>query len=155
MLGIASYFDVKTRMVPDVIWLVFGGLGAILYVFDYESVTSYHFLAMIMGGFAAFMIWRWRLAGTADVFAVLAMTVILPVHYEFVMMTIATLAGSFIIVGLVAIIHYVVFKLLRHHTSLSQNQIKSQPFVVYLLGLTFFSLLPEILGMFASQIVPF
>ncbi len=60
MLGITSYFDVKTRMVPDVIWLIFGGIGTILYVFDYQNMTSYHVIALIMGGFVSFMIWRWR-----------------------------------------------------------------------------------------------
>ncbi|MGI9565954.1 MAG: prepilin peptidase [Nitrosopumilus sp.] len=60
MLGITSYFDVKTRMVPDVIWLIFGGIGTILYVFDYQNMTSYHVIALIMGGFVSFMIWRWN-----------------------------------------------------------------------------------------------
>ena len=104
MLGIASYFDIKTRMVPDVIWLVFGGMGVILYVFDYQSVTSYYFLAMIMSGFVAFMIWRWRLAGTADIFAVLAITVILPVYYEFVMIPIVILVTVFLLVVVVIIL---------------------------------------------------
>lgn len=117
MLGIASFFDIKTRRVPDVIWLVFGGLGTILYVFDYDDVTSYHFLVMVMGGFASFMIYRWRLAGTADVFAVLAMTVILPVHYEFVMIPIVVLVGSFVIVGFVTLIHYITLRL-KHQTLL-------------------------------------
>ena len=131
MLGIASYFDIKTRMVPDVIWLIFGGIGVILYVFDYESVTSYDFLAMIMGGFAAFMVWRWRLAGTADVFAILAITVILPVHYEFVMIPIVVLVGSFVIVGFVTLIRYIALRLKRQKLL---QQIKPQPFVAYLFG---------------------
>ena len=141
MLGIASYFDIRTRMVPDVIWLVFGGIGAILYIFDYQTMTSYHIIAMITSGFVAFMIWRWRLAGTADVFAVLAITVILPVHYEFVMMPIVVIVGSFVIVGFVAIIHYVISKL-RNKTFL--KQVKSQPFVAYVFGFMMLLLLPDI-----------
>ena len=141
MLGIATYFDIKTRMVPDMIWLVFGGMGAILYGFDYDSVTSYHFLAMIMGGFVSFMIWRWRLVGTADVFAVLAMTVILPIHYEFVMVPILVVVGGFVIVGFVTVIQYAISKF-RYNTSL--KQIKPQPFVAYMFGVTVFLLLPEV-----------
>ena len=141
MLGIASYFDIKTRMVPDVIWLIFGGLGTILYVFDYESVTSYHLLAVIMGGFASFMIWRWRLVGIADVFAVLVITVILPVHYEFVMVPIAVLIGSFVIVGFVTLVHYIILKI-RYRIPL--NQIKLQPLIPYVFGFAVFLLLPDV-----------
>ncbi len=94
------------------------------------------------------MMWRWRLAGIADILAILAMTVILPVHYEFVMMPIAVLIGSFIIAGLVTVIHYALFRL-WHRTPLSQNQPKPQPFVVYLFGFTIFLLFPEVPVMFA------
>ena len=145
MLGIASYFDIKTRMVPDMIWLVFCGLGTILYVFDYSTITSYHVIAMIMGGFTSFMIWRWRMTGTADVFAVLAMTVILPVHYGFVMVPIAVLVGGFTIVGFVTLIRYTILKL---KYKISLKQIKPQPFVAYLFGVSVFLLFPEILNMF-------
>ncbi|MGI9567736.1 MAG: prepilin peptidase [Nitrosopumilus sp.] len=149
MLGIASYFDIKTRMVPDVIWLVFGGIGAVLYFFDYQTVTGYHIIAMIMGGFASFMIWRWKLVGSADVFAVLTMTVILPVHYEFVMIPIAILIGSFVIMEFVTMIHCVMSKI-RYKTSL--NQVKSQPFVAYLFGVSVFLLLSEILSWYFESV---
>ena len=96
MLGIAATFDVKSRKIPDVTWLVFGGIGAVLYIWDYDDgMTSYHVITIFTSVFAGMMLWKWKIAGLADAFAVLAMAVILPVHYEFVMMPIMILAMSF------------------------------------------------------------
>ncbi|WP_316506121.1 hypothetical protein [Nitrosopumilus sp.] len=98
MLGIGGVCDFKTRKIPDILWLVFGGIGAILHIWDYHTITSYHILAIITSSFVGVAIWRWRIAGLADCFAIIAMTVILPVHYEFVMMPIMILAMVFFIV---------------------------------------------------------
>ena len=98
MLGIAAVFDVKSRKIPDVIWLVFGGIGAVLYAWDYDGMTQYHVIAIFTSIFAGMMLWRWKIAGLADTFVILAMTVILPVHYEFVMMPIMILVTAFLLV---------------------------------------------------------
>jgi len=98
MLGIAGIFDVKSRKIPDMIWLVFGGLGSILYIFDYSTVTSYHVITIFTSVFTGIAIWRWKIAGLADAFAFIAMAVILPVHYEFVMMPIIILVTVFFLV---------------------------------------------------------
>ena len=98
MLGIAAVFDFKTRKIPDVIWLVFGGIGALLYAWDYDKMTFYHVISIITSGFVGIAVWRWKIAGLADTFAVFAMTVILPVHYEFVMMPIVILVVAFFLV---------------------------------------------------------
>jgi len=98
MLGIAGFFDVRSRKIPDVIWLIFGGIGAILYAWDHHNVTSYHVITIFTSVLVAIMMWRWKIAGLADSFAILAMTVILPVHYEFVMMPIVILVLSFFLV---------------------------------------------------------
>ena len=95
MLGIAGFFDISSRKIPDVIWLIFGGIGAILYAWDHHNMTSYHVITIFTSVLVAMMLWRWRIAGLADSFAILAMAVILPVHYEFVMMPIMILVSSF------------------------------------------------------------
>ena len=107
MLGITGIFDVKSRRIPDVLWLIFGGIGAMLYVLDYDGVTQYHVITIFTSVFAGMMLWRWRIAGLADTFAVLAMTVILPVHYEFVMMPIMILVISFFLVVIFVMIYNV------------------------------------------------
>lgn len=107
MLGITGIFDAKTRKIPDVLWLVFGGIGAILYLWDYDEMTPYHHITMILGGSIAMMMWRWKITGLADSFAVIAMTVILPVHYEFVMMPILVLVMTFFTVVFCMIIYNV------------------------------------------------
>ena len=98
MLGIAGIFDVKSRRIPDILWLIFGGIGTVLYTWDYNEITSYHVIAIFTSIFVGMMLWRWRIAGLADSFAIFAMTVILPVHYEFVMMPILILVMSFFLV---------------------------------------------------------
>lgn len=97
MLGIAGVLDFKTRKIPDVLWLVFGGIGAILYIWDHSSVTPYHVIAILTSAFVGIAIWRCRIAGLADAFAIIVMAVILSVHYEFVMMPIMTLVIAFFI----------------------------------------------------------
>jgi hypothetical protein len=135
MLGIASYFDIKTRMVPDVIWLIFGGLGAILYFFDWPSMTSYHILSMIVAGSIALLFYVYKITGTADIFAILSMTVILSVYHEFVMVPVIVLIGGFIIIGLVTSIHYIIQRPNR-----SILQVKPQPFIAYMFGFAIFLL---------------
>jgi len=99
MLGVAAAFDVKSRKIPDVIWLIFGGIGVILYAWDYDDgMTPYHVITIFTSVFVGMMLWRWKIAGSADAFAILAMAVILPVHYEFVMMPIMILSISFFLV---------------------------------------------------------
>jgi len=97
MLGIAAAFDVRSRKIPDGIWLVFGGIGAVLYAWDYDDggITPYHVITVLTSIFAGIILWRWKIAGLADTFAILTMAVILPVHYEFVMMPIMILVSAF------------------------------------------------------------
>jgi hypothetical protein len=107
MLGIAGIFDLTSRKIPDVIWLIFGGIGTVLYAWDHDKMTSYHVITIFTSVFAGMILWRWRITGSADVFAILAMTVILPVHYEFVMMPIMILATSFLVVVIFVTIYNV------------------------------------------------
>ena len=116
MLGIATVFDVKSRKIPDVIWLIFGGIGAVLYAWDYDGVTPYHVITIFTSIFAGMMLWRWKIAGSADAFAILAMAVILPVHYEFVMMPIMVLVTAFFLVVIFVTLYNVslnVFDIIR------------------------------------------
>lgn len=98
MLCITGILDFKTRKIPDMLWLIFGGAGAVLYIWDYHTITPYHIIAILTSSFVGVAIWKWRIAGLADCFAMIAMAVILPVHYEFVMMPIMTLIMAFFIV---------------------------------------------------------
>ena len=113
MLGIAAAFDVRSRRIPDGIWLVFGGIGAVLYAWDYDDggITPYHVITVLTSIFAGIILWRWKIAGLADTFAIFAMAVILPVHYEFVMMPIMILAAAFFLVVIFVTLHNVFLNL--------------------------------------------
>jgi len=112
MLGIAGIFDVKSRKIPDVLWLIFGGIGIVLYIWDYNEMTPYHVITIFTSVFAGIILWRWKIAGVADSFAILAMAVILPVHYGFVMIPIMILVISFFLVVIFVIMYNVSLNLL-------------------------------------------
>ena len=106
MLAIAAIFDIKTRKVPDHIWIISGGLGVFLYLFDWQDTTSYDILAMITTGAIAILLWAYRLMGQADIFAMASMAVILPVYYDdLVMMPIMVTLGAVMIAGLFTILY--------------------------------------------------
>jgi len=113
MLGTAAAFDVRSRRIPDVIWVIFGGIGAVLYAWDYDDggITPYHVITVLTSIFAGIILWRWKIAGLADTFAIFAMAVILPVHYEFVMMPIMILVAAFFLVVIFVTLHNVFLNL--------------------------------------------
>ena len=119
MLGITSYFDVKSRKIPDMTWLIFGGIGAVLYMFDWQSITSYHVLSMIVAGAVTLLLKLYHITGTADIFAMLGIAVILPVLYGFVMIPITILVGAGFVVAILVTLYNVilnVFDLAKNNT---------------------------------------
>ncbi len=71
MLGAASYHDVRTREIPDYIWIVGGVAGAALYIFDWSAVDYFVLFSMGTGGAMALLAWRFFPMGEADVLAIL------------------------------------------------------------------------------------
>jgi len=88
LFAIASVYDYNTRKIPDVLWIVFAGIGGVLYVIDYETFSAYHIISFFTSCVFAFVIYRMKFVGMADVFGIMSISVILPVHYEFVMVPI-------------------------------------------------------------------
>ena len=98
LFGIASIYDYKTRRIPDVLWIAFSGISGILYVTDYESFLAYHGISFFTSCFFGFVLYRLKFVGMADMFAIISMSVILPVHYEFVMIPIVCTILALILV---------------------------------------------------------
>ncbi len=88
LFGIASVYDYKTRKIPDILWIVFSGVGCILHVIDYESYSAYHVISFFTSCVFAFLLYRLRFVGMGDMFGIISIAVILPIHYEFVMIPI-------------------------------------------------------------------
>ena len=97
VLGIASYHDVKSREVPDYIWIVGGVAGAILYVWDWHEVDSFVVFSMCVGIAIALMVWRVFLMGEADALAMVIVTVVYPVSFDVVMMPIVIFVGGVVL----------------------------------------------------------
>ena len=105
LFGIASIYDYKTRKIPDILWIVFSGIGGGLYVVDYESFSAYHVISFFTSCVFAILLYRLKFVGMADVFDMISIAVILPVHYEFVMVPILGTILALIIVVFATILY--------------------------------------------------
>lgn len=79
MLGIATTSDIKKREINDIIWVVFGAIGAILIPFagNLNDELLKIGISMIVAPIAI-IIWRFGLFGGADAFALIALAVLAP-----------------------------------------------------------------------------
>lgn len=107
ILGVASYHDVRTREIPDHIWIIGGGLGAILYVFDWDDVDSFVMYSMALGGIIALVMWRLFPMGEADVLGVLVSSVVYPVSFDVIMIPAVIFFGGLILEHLAAFFYNV------------------------------------------------
>ena len=105
LFGIASVYDYKTRKIPDILWIVFSGIGGGLYVIDYESFSAYHVISFFTSCIFAILLYRIKFVGMGDVFAIISIAAILPVHYEFVMISIISTIPALIIVVFVTVLY--------------------------------------------------
>ncbi|MGI0101925.1 MAG: hypothetical protein ACREA7_04940 [Nitrosotalea sp.] len=78
MLSIATYFDIKKRAVNDIVWIIFGGMGAILYLFEpIDTITVLYVIIGVAIGIA----WIFtRAFGQADGLALIALAITLPAY---------------------------------------------------------------------------
>ena len=85
VLGVASYHDVRSREIPDYVWIIGGGIGAVLYVFDWYKVDHYVLFSIGTGLVIAFLVWRLFPMGDADALAMVTVSVACPVSFGVVM----------------------------------------------------------------------
>jgi len=104
MLGIASYHDVRTRSVPDYVWIFGGGAGALLYLFDWSDVDGFVLLSISTGAIASATIWRLFPMGDADALAILAISVVYPVSFGTVMVPIVAFFGGLVLEHMAAFV---------------------------------------------------
>jgi preflagellin peptidase FlaK len=79
MLGIATASDIRKREINDIIWIVFGAIGAILIPFagNLNDELLKIGISMIIAPIAL-IIWRFGLFGGADAFALIVLAVLAP-----------------------------------------------------------------------------
>jgi len=111
LFAIASVYDYKTRKIPDVLWIGFAGIGGIIHVIDYESFSAYHVISFFTSCVFAFLLYRMKFVGMADVFGIISIAVILPVHYEFVMVPILGTILALILVVFATVLYNVILNL--------------------------------------------
>ncbi|MCA2004102.1 MAG: hypothetical protein LDL06_05000 [Candidatus Nitrosotenuis sp.] len=79
MFAAAAFSDVRQRKIHDIVWLVFGGTGAILYAVEPPDLMN--MVSMIVGIGMACTFWFLRLYAGADALALVSLSVILPTYH--------------------------------------------------------------------------
>lgn len=97
MLGAASYHDVRTREIPDYVWIIGCAAGAVLYVFDWHAVDYFVLFSMLTGGAIALLAWRLFPMGDADVLGIISVSVVYPVSFGTVMTPVAAFFGGLVL----------------------------------------------------------
>lgn len=82
MFAVAAFFDVKERKIHDIIWLVCGGTGAILYTVELPDAID--IVSMAVGVTLASTFWFFRLYAGADALALISLSVIFPTYHDFI-----------------------------------------------------------------------
>jgi preflagellin peptidase FlaK len=88
MLAIASILDIKSREIPDKVWLIFGGLGATMMALELvDTPTSsrapvfiHHIIGISLVSCIGYATYRTGLFGGADPKALVAIAIILPTY---------------------------------------------------------------------------
>ena len=111
VLGIASYHDVRHREIPDYIWIVGGGAGAVLYVFDWHEVDLFVIFTMGVGGAIALLIWKMFPMGEADVLGIITASVVYPVSHDVVMVPVTIFFGGLILEHITAFFYNIRYNL--------------------------------------------
>lgn len=78
MFAVAAFSDVRERKIHDIVWLAFGGAGAILYAIEPPDMMD--IVSMIVGISLASTFWFLRLYAGADALALISLSVILPTY---------------------------------------------------------------------------
>ncbi len=101
MFAVAAFFDVKERKIHDIVWLAFGGAGAVLYSFEFPDIMD--IVSMAVGVGLALAFWFFRLYAGADAFALISLSVILPTYNGFIipLSTVVTATAISIIYGVI------------------------------------------------------
>jgi hypothetical protein len=82
MMGYAAFKDIRTREVHDLNWIIFGGCGVMLDIYQLATGSldwRIALLSLAVAGFFALFAWNTDLFGEADLLALIALTLIHPI----------------------------------------------------------------------------
>lgn len=104
MFAVAAYSDVRQRRIHDMVWLAFGGTGAILYAVELPGIID--IVSMTVGISLASIFWFFRLYAGADALALVSLSVILPTYNGFVIPL-----GVVVIATAISIVYGIVYNI--------------------------------------------
>ena len=107
VLGAASYYDVRTREIPDGIWIAGMIAGAALYALDWHETDYFMLFSLAVGAAISLAVWRLFPMGGADALAVLTVTVVYPVSFDTVITPAAAFFGGLVLEHMAALFYNV------------------------------------------------
>lgn len=79
MLGLATYWDLKTREISDLLWMVFGGIAVVLILLSPSIPSSLVEVGIsLIVAPVVLVIWRMGLFGGADAFCIVVLAALAP-----------------------------------------------------------------------------
>jgi preflagellin peptidase FlaK len=140
MFTISSYFDLKTRTVNDLIWIIFGLLGLVLttvslYPFYEKEVFCYAVFCFV-SSCVAILTWFARFFGLADVLGLTTLSIIMPRLGDFSFVPIIVLIMASILSSLCVVIinlSYNVKDALTHNVFSDINETRRRKFMALFL----------------------
>jgi preflagellin peptidase FlaK len=124
MFGCACYFDVRSRSVSDLLWIIFAGAAGITYIFDFpsswnEGVATIASIALAAG--VSYGIYRSGLFGGADMLAIITLAAIMPL-YSYPLLAPVDASGSFHpFAPLIVLTNGVIFSVVQVLANLARN----------------------------------
>ena len=107
VLGAASYYDVRTREIPDGIWIAGMGAGTALYALDWHETDYFVLFSLAAGAAISLAVWRLFPMGGADALAVLTVSVVYPVSFDTVITPAVAFFGGLVLEHMAALFYNV------------------------------------------------
>lgn len=104
LLCVASYHDIRTREIPDYLWILGGGIGLALYIFDWHEVDNLVVFSIMSGMLVSVLAWKLFPMGQADILAILSSCAICPISFG-VMVPVVLFVGGLILEHIYAIFY--------------------------------------------------
>lgn len=124
MFGCACYFDLKSRSVSDLLWVMFAAVAGIVYIFDFPSSWNEGMLTLMSIALAAgvsFGIYRTGLFGGADMLAIITFSAIVPLYSVSPLVTVDTIASFHPFAPLIVLTNGVIFSAVQVLANLARN----------------------------------
>ena len=97
MFAVLAWFDFKDREIRGIVFVVFGGIGAALYVFDWQTIDQTALYVIAGTIVAVTVLWKAGVVGIGDLFAIFAALAIYPVYHGIIPTVLPVFMGGLVL----------------------------------------------------------